>query len=171
MLERIMGVFKLDVNTFEAVEHDQSATTQAALIVTVVALLSAFGSGITAIFGDGKFLISFFSSFIWTFVAWFLWSLVTYLVGTMLFGGQATLDEMLRVIGFAYTPQILSIIPCIGSVIGAIWSLIAGFIAVRQGLDLDDVKTFLTVVVGFLIMVIGNIMINTLLAGFSAIFG
>ncbi len=170
MFERIIGVFKLDVNTFEAIEHDQGATTQAALIVAVVALLSAFGSGIAARIAGGSFLYSFFSTFVWAFVGWFLWSLVSYLVGTMFFGGQATLDEMLRVIGFAQAPQILAIIPCIGSIIGAIWSLIAGFIAIRQGLDLDNVKAFLTAVIGFLILAIGNIVINTVLAGVSALF-
>lgn len=170
MFERIIGVFKLDVNTFEEVEHDQNATTQAALIVAVVALLSAFGSGIAAGIGGGSFISSFFSTFVWAFVAWFLWSLVSYLVVTMLFSGQATLDEMLRVIGFAHGPQILAIIPCIGAVIGAIWSLIAGFIAIHQGLDLDNIKAFLTVVVGFLVMAIGNLVINTVLAGVSALF-
>ena len=28
MFQRILGVFKLDVNTFEEIEHDQSATSQ-----------------------------------------------------------------------------------------------------------------------------------------------
>lgn len=169
MFERVVGIFNLDVNTFEDVEHDQNATTQAAMIVAVVAVLSAFGSGIAASFGSGSFLGSFFSTLIWAFVAWFLWSLVSYLVGTMVFGGQATLDEMLRVIGFAHAPQILAIIPCVGGIIGGIWSLIAGFIAIRQGLDLDNVKAFLTVVIGFLIWVIGNILISTFLAGVSAL--
>jgi hypothetical protein len=173
MFERIIGVFKLDVNTFEAVEHDQSATSQAAMIVSVVAVLSAFGSGLAARIGGGSFLYSFlysfFSTLVWAFLGWFLWSLVSYLVGTMLFGGQATLDEMLRVIGFAHAPQILAIIPCIGGVVGAIWSLVAGFFAIRQGLDLDNVKAFLTVVVGFLIMAIGNVVINTVLSGVGSL--
>jgi hypothetical protein len=62
------------------------------------------------------------------------------------------------VIGFAQLPLLLSIIPCIGSVIGGIWALIAGFIAVRQGLDLDNTKTFLTVVIGFVgwVVVVGT---------------
>jgi len=169
MFERIAGVFKLDVNTFEAVEHDQSATAQAAMIVAAAALLSALGTGLAALIGGGSFLYSFFSNLVWTFIAWFLWSLVSFLVGTMLFGGQATLDEMLRVIGFAHAPQLLAIIPCIGGFIGAIWSLIAGFIAIRQGLDLDNVKAFLTVVVGFVIMAAGNLLINAFLTGVSSI--
>ncbi len=31
MFNRIIGVFKLDVNTFEEIEHDEGATVQAAI--------------------------------------------------------------------------------------------------------------------------------------------
>jgi hypothetical protein len=55
-------------------------------------------------------------------------------------------------------------------VIGGIWSLIAGFIAIRQGLDLDNVKAALTVLVGFVFFVVGNILVGILLGGVSALF-
>ena len=44
MIDRILGVFKLDADTFEQIEHDQSATTQAALVVLVVALAGIIGN-------------------------------------------------------------------------------------------------------------------------------
>ncbi|MFW6062657.1 MAG: YIP1 family protein [Chloroflexota bacterium] len=154
MLERVIGVFKLDSATFEEIEHDTGATSQAAIVVLIVALISAIGGGVSAAIGDASFLSSFAGSLLATFVGWLVWSAVTYFIGTSLFKGQATLDEMLRVIGFAYAPQVLGIIPCIGTLIGAIWSLIAGFIAVRQGLDLDNTKALLTIVVGFIAYII-----------------
>jgi hypothetical protein len=86
-------------------------------------------------------------------------------VGTTLFGGQADLGEMLRVIGFAYAPQILGIIPCIGAIIGFIWSLVAGFIAVRQGLDLDNTKAFLTIVIGFIAYLVVVFLVGLVLGG------
>jgi hypothetical protein len=171
MFDRIIGVFKLDSNTFEEIEHDSDATSQAVIIVAVVALIGAIGSGLGASFADTSFMGSFISSLIWTFVGWFLWSLVSYFVGTTFFGGQADLGEMLRVIGFAYAPQVLSIIPCIGWLIGAIWSLIAGFIAVRQGLDLDNTKAFLTIVVGFFVYLVGFFLINLVVGGTTALLG
>ena len=171
MFNRIMGVFKLDTNTFEAIESDSSATGQAAIIVAIVALLASLGSGLSAgLFGGGNFLVSFITTLVWTFIGWLLWSVVSYFVGTTFFGGKATIDEMLRVIGFAYAPQFLSIIPCVGWIIGGIWSLIAGFIAIRQGLDLDNVKAALTVLVGFVFFVVGNILVSILLGGVSALF-
>ena len=92
-------------------------------------------------------------------------------MGTSLFGGEADLGEMLRVIGFAYAPQFLGIIPCIGWLIGAIWTLIAGFIAVRQGLDLDNTKAFLTIVIGFVVYIVGAVIVGVFIGGVGALVG
>ena len=154
MLPRIIGVFKLDANTFEEIEHDQGATGQAAIIVVIVALVSAIGSGIGASLNPelgGTFLSNSLVTFIGTLIGWVLWSGITYLVGTSVFGGEADMGEMLRVIGFAFAPQLLGIIPFIGACIGGIWSLVAGFIAVRQGLDLTTGKAIATILIGFIV--------------------
>lgn len=171
MLERVVGVFKLDPQTFEQVEHDPNATTQAAQIVAVVALISGVGSALFASFSSGGVMGGFLSSFVSTFVGWIVWSVITFVVGTNLFGGRADVGEMLRVIGFAFAPQILGIIPCLGALVGGIWSLIAGFIAVRQGLDLDNTKTALTIGIGFIGYVVLAAILGSLLGGASMVFG
>lgn len=79
------------------------------------------------------------------------------------------MGQMLRVLGFAYAPQVLSIIPCIGWLIGAIWSLIAAFIAVRQGLDLDNTKAFLTIIVGFVAIVLISAVLGLIFGGLGAL--
>ena len=170
LMDRVIGVFRLDPNTFETVEHDPAATSQAVLVVAIVAILAGFGSAFGALFTESNFFTSFIGALGWTFIGWFLWAIVSLFVGTALFGGKADLNEMLRVIGFAYAPQMLAIIPCIGGLIGAIWSLIAGFIAIRQGLDLDNVRALLTVVVGFGVYVIGYVVLAIVLSGFGALF-
>lgn len=171
MINRIIGVFKLNINTFEEIEHDEAALSQAAIVVALVALLSGIGSGLGASMSQGSFFGSFIGTLIWAFVGWLLWSAVSYFVGTKLFGGQATLNEMLRVIGYAQAPQLLGIIPCLGGLVGMIWALIAGFIAIRQGLDLDNTKAFLTVLVGFVVLVIGYALIGLVLSPFGALMG
>ncbi|MFV1988222.1 MAG: hypothetical protein ACC682_13135, partial [Gemmatimonadota bacterium] len=42
-VQRMIGAAKLDIETYEEVEHDESATTQAAAVVTIVAVAAAIG--------------------------------------------------------------------------------------------------------------------------------
>lgn len=163
MFKHIIGVFKLDSQTFETIEKDTNLTGTAALIVVIVSLLSGLGNGFFNTFSNKPFFGGFIGGLLSVILGWLLWSAVTWFVGTRLFKGQADLGEMLRVIGFAYSPQILSIIPCIGGIIGAIWTLAAGFVAVRQGLDLDNTKTALTIAVGFVAYLVLVAIVNTVL--------
>ncbi|MBN1246764.1 MAG: YIP1 family protein [Anaerolineae bacterium] len=173
MIERILGVFKLDRAVFAEVEHDESATTQAAIVVAIVAALSVVGtilqSLLTLVRGGelqiGGLLLGIVVTFVLAFVNWAVWSGVTYLVGTRLFKGEATLQEMLRVIGFASAPRMLQIIPCIGGIVGSIWALIASYFAIKEGLDLDDTGTIVTILVGWLITVVIGFLVGLLGVG------
>jgi hypothetical protein len=171
MLARVIGVFKLDSKTFEEIEHNTSLTLYAAIIVALVALVSGVGSGIfsgisAAILGGSASSVigGIFGSILSIILGWLAWSAITWFVGTRFFHGQADLPEMLRVIGFAFIPLVFSIIPCIGWLVGGIWAFLAGFIAIRQGLDLDNTKTFLTILLGgfgfFIIWAIFNLIIH-----------
>jgi hypothetical protein len=171
MFKRIGGVFRLDPYTFEEIEGDPSATGQAALVVFVVALIAALGSVIGSVFFEDVPFQSSLSTLLSVMVGWVVWSVVTWFVGVNIFGGKANVGEMLRVIGFAYAPQVLAIIPCIGWPIGIIWSLLAGFIAVRQGLDLDNVKTFFTIVLGVIAYGVVTILFGIVMGTTQALFG
>jgi hypothetical protein len=163
MINRILGVFKLSASTFEEIEHDTSLTLPAAIIVLLVSVVSGVGNGLFNGFIHQNFISGFLGSLIGVLLGWLLWSTVTWLVGTRFFKGEADLGQMLRVIGFAYAPLIFSIIPCVGGLIGIIWAIAAGFIAIRQGLDLDDTKAFFTVVVGALAYILLTGLLNTIL--------
>lgn len=165
MVKRIIGVFQLDVPTFEQIEHDTTATGQAAGVVAIAAVCQAIGSSISAGIGGRGIGSNFLATLIAAFIGWIVWSALTYWIGTSLFDGTADLGEMLRVIGFAYAPQALAIIPCLGALVGGLWSLVAGFVAVRQGLDLDNMKTFITIIVGFLAYVAFSAVLSFLVGG------
>ena len=184
MISRIVGVFKLDANTFEEIEHDPSATSQAFIIVLVVALLSGIGragsaalraagtagsDGSALLGGTNSALTAFGVAVLITFIGWVVWSLLTFAIGTILFGGQATIGEMLRVIGFAFAPQLLGIIPCFGSLVGTLWTLVAGFVAVRQGLDLDNTRAGITVAIGAVVYFIGLAIVGVAIGGASGL--
>jgi len=150
-IERMKGAALLDVDTYEEVEADRTATGQAAGVVALVAVAQAIGG-----VGEGGFGI--LSGIISALLGWLLWAGIAYLIGDKLLGGTATWGELLRTIGFAQTPgvlHVLGIIPALGGIIRfgvAIWVLIAGIIAIRQALDVSTGKAILTAVLGWLAM-------------------
>lgn len=167
--ERVLRIIKLDKTVFTEVEHDESATAEALIIVLVTGFLSAIGQGISSDTGFfGAFIGSFISSIL---ISWILWSLLTLWIGTNVFGGEADLGEMLRVIGYATAPRLLgffSFIPCVGWIValaGAILSLVAAFFAIREGLDLDDTKAIATAIIGWVIAFVIQLVITALFAG------
>src|SRR5918996_2707274 len=150
-IDRMKGAALLDVDTYEEVEADRTATGQAAGVVALVAVAQAIGGA-----GEGGFGI--LAGIISALLGWLLWAGITYLIGAKLLGGTATWGELLRTIGFAQTPgvvHVLGIIPVLGGIIRfgvAIWVLIAGIIAIRQALDVSTGKAILTAVLGWLAM-------------------
>lgn len=177
MIDRIMGVFRLDADTFSQIEHDESATSQAALIVLAVGLLGAIGGAIGALIGDGNAILTFILQLIGAFIGWALWAAVTYFVGTNFFQGKADIGEMLRVTGFAQAPQLLSLlsfIPCIGGLIalaGWIWSLAAMVVGIREGLDIDTTQALVTGFIGWVLVVIIKVVVGLTVGGMAAMFG
>lgn len=164
MVERMIGAAMLDVDIYEEVEHDESATGQAAGVVAMVAVAQAIaGAG----GGLGMMIAGIFAAFF----GWAVWAGITYLVGDKLLGGTATWGEVLRALGFAQAPGLLialAVLPLLGGVVRlvvSVWVLVAGFIGLRQALDLGNWKTFFTVILGWLALVIPMV----ILAGFGGL--
>lgn len=168
--DRMMGAAMLSVPTYEEVEHDTTATGQAAVVVLIVAVCSAIGS-----IGDGVGVAIL--GLVTAFLGWLVWAGITYLIGDKLLGGTATWGELLRTLGFAQSPgvlYILGIIPLLGGLIRiavGIWILVAGVIAIRQALDFSTGKAILTAILGWIaMMILGALVAIPAMIG-SAIFG
>ena len=156
--ERVMGAAKLDVNVFEEVESDTTATGQAMVVV----LLSSLAAGIGAM--QSGVLYGLVFTTIAALIGWFIWAFLTYFIGTKLLPEPQTksdVGELLRVIGFANAPgvlRILGVIPLIGGLISfaiAIWILVAVVIAVRQALDYKSTgRAVLVCLIGWLVFMI-----------------
>jgi hypothetical protein len=176
LAERMIGAAMLDISVYEEVEADEGATGQAVMVVAIVAIAGAIGASGSGGNGMTGAIIS-------AFMGWFIWAGLTWFIGTRFFGGTATYGELLRTLGFAMAPGVLNIlgfIPFLGGLVGiavAIWSLIAGIIAIRQALDFDTGKAVATAVVGFAItvavvltfvgMIFGAVMFGALLGGLA----
>jgi hypothetical protein len=202
MFQRIMGVFKLDKATFAEIEGDQSATSQAAIVVVLVALVAGIGAAVAAVMlnrtmpglmeglsesgieGLDLSMVpqmspvgAFLNAVIGAILSWLVWSALTYFIGTKLFGATADMGEMLRVIGFAQAPRLLSglsFIPCLGgilSLVGLVWALAASFVGIREGLDLDTGKTLITIIIAFIGAIAVSFLIGLVMAPIFAITG
>ncbi|HEY3057996.1 MAG TPA: Yip1 family protein [Chloroflexota bacterium] len=170
--DRMMRAARLNVPLYEEVEADTTATTQALTVVVIVALASGIGSGIAASMNQagGNFIGSLIGGIISALIGWAVWSFVIYFVGTRFFGGTATYGELLRTLGYAESPGVLSIlafIPVLGPIVGAvagIWVLVASFIATRQALDISNGKTVGTIIVAIIALIIVLALISIVLA-------
>ena len=137
MIERMIRAAKLRVDLFQEVEHDTTATKQALLVVIISSLAAGIGS-LGAIGPSGLLVATIISV-----IGWGVLSGLAYLIGVSLLKTphtEATWGELLRAIGFAYTPGILRVfgfIPVIGPIIafaGTVLVLVAAVIAIRTTL-------------------------------------
>jgi hypothetical protein len=161
----MIGAARLNVHTFEEVENDPKATSQALLVVIIVSVASTIGAVLAAVFsggGAGELAIGVVFGVLRGVVFWAVWALLTFILGTTLFktpDTHANWGQLARTTGFAQSPGVfhaLIFIPGIGPVIGlvsSLWQLVAMVIAVRQALDYKDtLRAVAVVVVGFIIV-------------------
>jgi hypothetical protein len=175
MLDRIIRIIKLDFPVFKDIESDPNATTEAAIVVTAASVLSAIGSAA----GSHSPILAFISGVLGGVIGWLAWSYVSYLAGRVLFQSKGELPGVLRVVGYANAPQllgILKVIPCvgwIGALAGAILSLIASIMAIREGLDLETGQAIIVAVAGWIALAVVAAIIGVIFgvgAAFTAIF-
>ncbi len=170
IIDRMIGAAKLDVPTYEEVEHSESLTAQAAMVVAIAAVARAIG-GVDG--GSAQIL----SGLMTALSMWIVWAGITYLIGDKLLGGTATWGELLRTLGFAQAPGVLAIVGVIGPLSGvteivvSIWLLVAGIVAIRQALDFGTGKAILTAVLGWLSAMLVAVLIAIAIGGMAAIFG
>ena len=136
-VKRIIRAIKIDPDLYEEVEHDKSATFQAASVV----VLSSLAAGVGAIhLGASNFILGPFISL----GSWYFWAFLIFIVGTKIFPDKQTKSdhgELLRTIGFSsapglirifgFTPELMTV-TFVGS---SFWMLACMVVAVRQALD------------------------------------
>ncbi len=174
MLNRMLGAARLNVDTFEEVEHDRSATVQALLVVVIVAVASGVGGLLS---GDASVVDGVLLGVVRGAVSWAVWALVAWMVGTTILRTRQTeadWGQLARTTGFAQTPGILAVlifIPVVGGIIGLvvfIWQLAAMVIAIRQSLDYtSSLRAFFVVLIALIPVFIINLIIFSVLGLFS----
>jgi hypothetical protein len=161
----------LDKELYKEVESDPSLDREALLIVVVASLAAGIAAFITSVFRQ-RFLTALFGLIVPTVIgvaSYYIWAYATQFIAQNLYENETDIGELLRVLGYASTPRVISLvgfIPCLGPVLsfaGGIWALIASFIGIREALDMDTTETVVTVVLGWLaIMIISGLVTNLL---------
>ena len=149
LINRIFRAIKIDVELYEEVERDKSATIQAGLVV----VLSSMAAGVGALqLGASNFLLAP----IFSLISWYVWAYIIYFVGVKLFPEKNTKSnhgELLRTIGFSSAPGLIRVfgvtpdlmtVTFIGS---AFWMLACMVVAVKSALDYDSMWKALGVVI------------------------
>ncbi len=171
MINRVIRAAMLDVDLYEEVEADTSLTQEALMVVILVSIAGGIGGFLGGIISGsiGAALLGLILTIVMGVVGYYIWAYVTYFVGTNLFEGTADVGELLRTLGYASGPRVLGLlgfIPCLGALaglVGAVWSLVAGVIAVRQALDFDTTKAVITVIIGWVIVFVISLAITAVL--------
>ncbi len=175
IINRVLRAAQLDKEFFKEVEADTSLNQEALIVVAIVSAVAGVGVFIERLFSGefGAAVIALIITALLGVVNYYIWAYVTHFIGTNMFKGDANPGELLRVLGYASGPRILGLlvfIPCGGLLgfAGSIWALIAGFYGVREALDLDTTETLVTVVLGWLVILIISAVIGGVL-GISAL--
>ena len=157
-VERVKGVLILDARTFEEIEADTTANTQALLVVVAGSVAAGLGAGVRLGF------VGLLRETLGGLIGWVMWAAVTWFIGAKLLPEPQTrtnMGELLRVIGYAYAPNLFAFfafLPLLEAVVGtvvAFWLLAATIVAVRQALDyVSTLRAAAVVFIGWLIFVV-----------------
>lgn len=179
LINDVRRAVTFDGSFYRQAAHDARYGQQALIIVIIVSALSGIGAFLGNLLAGhfvGAFLGLVFGVVI-TIVGYYVWAYVIHFVGAQFFQGQASPPQLLRTLGYAYAPMalgLLTFIPCVGGLIGLagwLWSLACGFFAVREVHRLDDGKTLLTVIIGWIAVAIIGAIVGLISAalGFGAV--
>jgi len=170
VIERIIRAVKLDAAFYREVRDDPSLDQEALTVVLLVAainaglgfLINAFVS--LAFGGFGSFvgaIVNAVVGFIASVAIFFIGAYAIWYIGVNFFNGRGTPEGVRRALGYAYAPNIISAIPCIG-IIGALWSLVTFFVATRESMEMDNTNTALTIVAYIIIVVIVSVVLGAI---------
>ena len=168
MLMRMLGAARLNAATYEDVEKDTSATTQALIVVVLVSIAAGVG-GLLA--GDDVDVIRGLGfGAIRGVVSWAVWALVAMFIGTKLLKTEATeanWGQLARTTGFAQTPGLLNVLVFLSgfiTILVFLWQVVAMVIAVRQSLDYtSSLRALFVILISLIPVAIVNAIIFSLL--------
>jgi hypothetical protein len=176
LTNRIIGAFTFRKGVYAEVEKDTSFTTTAWILVAVVAFLNQLGS----LASDNlvNWLLGAVVGTIFAVIGFAVGAWVINWVGRTVFNADVSFDELVRTLGLAYVWQVIGVfgilsilseaLSCILApvmIIAVLLMIIAWFIAAKEALDLEWVQTIVTVIIGWLVLIVITLVIGGLVMG------
>jgi hypothetical protein len=167
LTDRIIGALTFRREVYAEVENDPTFTSTAWIIVAVVTFLNELGTRASANVGFGSWLIGAVVATVLGLIGFALAAVVISWIGSSLFNADVTFDEVVRTLGLASVWRAVGVIgslvafstflACVTApaLIAAFFLTIAAwFIAVKEALDLEWGQTIVTVILGFLVLLV-----------------
>ncbi len=195
--DRLIGVIRLNRPIYEAIKRDPRATAQALLIVIFLGLATGIALTTTAFDIDttgmdaetasfvndmsqaftfetnGQKVLALVSSVITSLLSWYVTSWLLIFVGNRMsrqLGDRTTSEQMRRLVGWGYAPQLASFlapIPVIGGLLaflGGIWALVTGVMAVRTAFNVSIGRAVAIELLAFLVYLVAIVIVVFLAA-------
>jgi len=165
MIERFFRAMRLDSTFYREAAQDPSLDRESTFLVILVALIASLG-GATG--ENGTWLAYFGTLANNILLGWLLWAVVAWFIGRNVMEGEGSLGGMLRVLAYASVPRLLGVfsgIPLLGWLFGlaaGILGLIAGIIAIREGMSVDTGKAVIIALLGALFYIAVSALIGIL---------
>jgi hypothetical protein len=160
LIQRITGAFTFRKGVYAGVEQDASFTTTAWIIVAVVGFLNQLGTNASS--NVGNWLLGAIVGTVFSVLGFAAGALVINWVARTAYDADVTFHELVRTLGLAYVWQVIGVLGVLASIAGCLLApvavaavvlmVVAWFTAVKEALDLDWMKTILSVFLGVLAM-------------------
>ncbi|MEX2158333.1 MAG: hypothetical protein WEB04_02935 [Dehalococcoidia bacterium] len=115
LADRLLRLVRLDTSVFDEVRQDPSATLPAVLVAVVSTVLAGLGGWLWWWIQDYEdkgelFMKSVILGSLFSIALWIVWLLVTWVILTQLFREDADWQQMLRTMGMASIPLVISVV-------------------------------------------------------------
>lgn len=185
--DRLIGVIRLNRPIYEAIKRDPRATAQALLIVIFLGLATGIALTTTSLVinttgmdaetaalvnevtqaftfqTNGQKVVALVSSVITSLIGWYITAWLLALVGNRMsrqLGDRTTSEQVRRLVGWGYAPQLASFlapIPVVGGLlafVGGIWALVTGVMAVRTAFNVTIGRAIAIEILAFLVYLV-----------------
>jgi uncharacterized membrane protein HdeD (DUF308 family) len=164
LFDRIIGAFEFRRSVYREVEHDESFTRTAWILVVLSAFLNQLGSHASR--DSTNWLIAAIIGTITAVIGFALAAFIIDRVGRGLFGAKVNFGQLVRTLGLAYIWSAVGVIGLVATffsglscivgpvlIVATILLVIAWFVAAKEALDLAWGRTIATVLLGWIVLV------------------